>query len=140
MSKLFDLSGPLYEGMWSYSSLLDLKDGLPEFECKRLAAVEADGFEAFGYRLSSITGTYIETGAHMLAGAPMLNDLDASAFIRPAVVCHVPRKGPGEVIHGAELGGQLPAGAARRCAADRVRLGQPMGRGGLRDRQSGVSR
>ena len=26
MSKLFDLSGPLYEGMWSYSSLLDLKE------------------------------------------------------------------------------------------------------------------
>ena len=92
MSKLIDLSGPLYEGMWSYSGLLDLKDGLPEFECRRLATVEADGFEAFGYRLSSITGTYIETGAHMLAGTPMLNDLDASTFVRPAVVCHVPRK------------------------------------------------
>ena len=77
MSKSIDLSGPLYEGMWSYGSLLDLKDGLPDFECKRLAAVEVDGFEAFGYRLSSITGTYIETGAHMLAGAPMLSDLDA---------------------------------------------------------------
>jgi kynurenine formamidase len=108
MSKSIDLSGPLYEGMWSYTSLLDLKDGLPEFECKRLATVETDGFEAFGYRLSSITGTYIETGAHMLAGAPMLNDLDASAFIRPAVVCHVPRKGPGEVIHGAELEANCP--------------------------------
>ena len=40
MSKLFDLSGPLYEGMWSYSRLLDLKDSLPEFECKRVATVE----------------------------------------------------------------------------------------------------
>ena len=108
MSNLIDLSGPLYEGMWSYSSLLDLKDGLPEFECQRLATVEADGFEAFGYRLSSLTGTYIETGAHMLEGAPMLNDLDASTFIRPAVVCHVPRKEPGEVIHGAELAANCP--------------------------------
>ena len=68
MSKVIDLSGPLYEGMWSYSSLLDLKDGSRSSSCKRLAAIEADGFEAFGYRLSSITGTYIETGAHMLDG------------------------------------------------------------------------
>ena len=65
---------------------------------------------------SSITGTYIETGAHMLAGAPMLNDLDASLFIRPVVVCHVPRKGPGEVIHGAELVANCPpVPPAMRC-------------------------
>ena len=84
--------------MWSYSSLLDLKDGLPEFECKRLAAVETDGFEAFGYRLSSITGTYIETGAHMLAGAPMLSDLDAPR-VHPArgrVPCATQRAGQGD--------------------------------------------
>ena len=140
MSKLIDLSGPLYEGMWSYSSLLDLKDGLPEFECKRLATVEADGFEAFGYRLSSITGTYIETGAHMLTGVPMLNDLDARR-VHPTgggVPRAAQRAGRGDPRR--RVGGQLPAGAARRCAADRVRLGQPVGRGGLRDRQPGVSR
>jgi kynurenine formamidase len=108
MGKLTDLSGPLYEGMWSYNLLLGLENGLPEFECKRVATVEVNGYEAFGYRLSSITGTYIETGAHMLPGAPMLNDLGAGAFIRPAVVCHVPRKAPGEVIHGAELEANCP--------------------------------
>jgi len=108
MSTLFDLSGPLYEGMWSYNALLNLKDGLPEFECKRLATVATDGFEAFGYRLSSITGTYIETGAHMLEGVPLLSDLDAGTFIRPAVVCHVPRKGPGDLIRGGELAANCP--------------------------------
>ena len=29
MSKSIDLSGPLYEGMWSYSSLLNLKRRIP---------------------------------------------------------------------------------------------------------------
>jgi len=108
MSTVIDLSGPLYEGMWSYNALPDLAGRLPEFECERLAAVEADGFEAFGYRLSSLTGTYIETGAHMLAGAPLLSDLDPATFLRPAVVCHVPRKGPEELIRGAELEANCP--------------------------------
>ena len=49
MNRLIDLSGPLYEGMWSYSSLLDLKDGLPEFECKRVATIATDGIR--GVRL-----------------------------------------------------------------------------------------
>jgi len=108
MTQVFDLSGPLYEGMWSYNILLDLKSPLPEFGCERLAAIAADGFEAFGYRLSSITGTYIETGAHMLLDAPMLSDLDAGTFIRPAVVCHVPCKGPAELIQRAELEANCP--------------------------------
>ena len=108
MSKSIDLSGPLYEGMWSYSSLLDLKDGLPEFECKRVATIATDGYEAYGYRLSSLTGSYIETGRHMIEDAPVLSDLPLPSFIRPAVVCHVPRKGPGEVIHGAELEANCP--------------------------------
>jgi kynurenine formamidase len=109
MSKLIDLSGPLYEGMWSYSRLLDLRSPLPEFGCEQLATIAADGFEAFGYRLSSLTGSYIETGRHMLEDAPALHDLPLSAFIRPTVVCHVPRKEPGEVIHGVELAANCPS-------------------------------
>jgi kynurenine formamidase len=108
MSKLIDLSGPLYEGMWNYNALLNLKEPLPEFGYQQLAAIGVDGFEAFGYRLSSLTGSYIETGRHMLEDAPALNDLPLSSFIRPAVVCHVPRKGPGEVIHGVELAANCP--------------------------------
>ena len=69
MNRLIDLSGPLYEGMWSYSNLLDLKDGLPEFEGKRVATIPTDGYEAYGYRLSSLTGSYIETGRHMIEDA-----------------------------------------------------------------------
>jgi kynurenine formamidase len=94
--------------MWSYNILPDLAGRLPEFGCDRLAAIEADGFEAFGYRLSSITGTYIETGAHMLMGAPLLGDLDPGAFIRPAVACHVAPKGRGELIRRAELEASCP--------------------------------
>ena len=44
----------------------------------------------------------------MIEGLPALSDLPLSAFIRPAVVCHVPRKGPGELIHGDELAAHCP--------------------------------
>jgi kynurenine formamidase len=108
MNKLIDLSGPLYEGMWSYNILSDLAGRLPEFGCEQLAEIATEGYEAYGYRLSSLTGSYIETGRHMIAGAPALSDLPLSAFIRPAVVCHVPRKAPGDLIHSDELEANCP--------------------------------
>lgn len=108
MSNLIDLSGPLYEGMWSYNILSGMGMRLPEFEAEMRAGIPTHGFEAYGYHLASLTGSYIETARHMIEGAPALSDLPPSAFIRPAVVCHVPRKGPGEVILGAELEANCP--------------------------------
>jgi arylformamidase len=108
MSKVIDLSGPLYNGMWSYNVLGTLGVELPNLRVEQLAAIPAQGFEAFSYALSSITGTYIENAGHMLEGIPPLNGPDASIFIKPAVVCHVPRKGPDEVIHGEELAAACP--------------------------------
>ena len=108
MSKVIDLSGPLYNGMWSYNALATLGARLPDFHVEQLASITNQGFEAFGYATSSISGTYIENSGHMLEGIPPLNSLDVSAFIRPAVICHVPRKGPDEVIHGAELSANCP--------------------------------
>lgn len=108
MSKVTDLSGPLYDGMWSYNVLSTLGVGLPDFHKEKLAAIPNHGFEAFGYAMSSISGTYIENAGHMLEGIPPLNDLDIMAFVRPAVVCHVPRKDVDEVIHGAELAANCP--------------------------------
>jgi kynurenine formamidase len=108
MSKITDLSGPLYPGMWSYNVLGTLGVELPEFRVEQLAVLSEHGFEAFGYALSSITGTYIENAGHMLEGIPTLNGLDVSIFIKAAVVCHVPRKGPDDVIHGEELAAHCP--------------------------------
>jgi kynurenine formamidase len=108
MSRMIDLSGPLYRGMWDYRGLTGIPDALPAFRCERIASVDTDGFEAFDFQLSSITGTYIETGGHMLPGMPSLADLPLDAFARPAVICHVPRKGPEEVIHRAELEAHCP--------------------------------
>jgi kynurenine formamidase len=108
MIKVIDLSGPFYTGMWSYNALSTLGVALPDFRSEQLATISNQGFEAFGYTMSSISGTYIENAGHMLKGIPSLSSLDVSSFITPAVVCHVRRKGPDEVIHGDELAANCP--------------------------------
>jgi kynurenine formamidase len=108
MSIIVDLSGPLFNGMWTYNDLPTLAKRLPEFEAERVTTVAEVGFESFRYVLSSTSGTYLETGAHMLDGVRQLSDLDVSEFIKPAVVCHVPRKGTRELIRLAELRTNCP--------------------------------
>ena len=95
--------------MWSYSSLLDLNDGLPEFECKRLAGDRGGQASRRWLTLSSITGTYVENGGICWGEYPPLNGGGRIAsFISPAVGLPLPRKGPDEVIKGAELAAACP--------------------------------
>jgi len=106
--RVIDLSGPFYSGMWSYNMLDGLGVSLPEFAVHTVATREQQGFEAFSVSLSTVTGTYIETGAHLLSGMPNLSDLDPASFVRPAVVCHLEPKGPEDLIHRSELESNCP--------------------------------
>ena len=69
MARIIDLSGPLFNGMWNYNVLPDLPVQLSLYDCRKVTSVEDAGFESFGFALSSVTGTYIETGAHLIEGA-----------------------------------------------------------------------
>lgn len=108
MTRVIDLSGPLYPGMWSYNVLPGLGARLPELGVGQVCTRQAQGFEAFALSLSTVTGLYIETGGHMLPGMPDLSDLDAAQFVRPAVVCHVPPKEPEGLIRRADLEAHCP--------------------------------
>jgi kynurenine formamidase len=108
MTTLIDLSGPLYQDMWSYNGLPGLETRLPEFQVEQVTWIEGTGFESFRFTLSSISGTYLETGGHVSEGAPGLDTLPPSNFFRPAVVCHLLRKGPRELIRRAELEASCP--------------------------------
>ncbi len=108
MSKFVDLSGPLRPGLWSYNALPGFSPRLTELAVERVATLDRDGFEAFRFELSSLTGSYIETGRHMLAEGPLLDALSPGDFIRPAVVCHLPAKAAQELIHGNELVAHCP--------------------------------
>jgi arylformamidase len=108
MSRWIDLSGPLFEGMWSYNVLYSSSTTLPELEITKVATLERSGWEAHQFVLSSISGTYLETSAHLVEGDPALDNYTLSDFIRPAVVCHVPRKGARQLIRRAELEAHCP--------------------------------
>lgn len=108
MSRWIDLSGPLFEGMWSYNALPGLDTHLPEFQVAQVTTIENTGFESFRLELSSVSGTYLETGAHVIQGASVLDEYPLPSFIRPAVVCHVPRKTARQLIRRAELEAYCP--------------------------------
>jgi len=109
MSQWIDLSGLLFNGMWSYNTLGGLPRPQAEYRVDREFGIAEVGFESFRYVLSSLSGTYLETAGHLLEGAPALSDFSLTDFIRPAVVCHVPRKGARELIRRAELEAYCPA-------------------------------
>jgi len=108
MSRWIDLSGPLFVGMWSYNVLGGLPRPLTEYHVEKEFRIAEVGFESLRYVLSSLSGTYLETAGHLIEGGPPLSDFRVTDFIRPAVVCHLPRKGPRELIRRAELETHCP--------------------------------
>ena len=108
MSQWIDLSGPLFNGMWSYNSLGGLPRPQAEYHVEKDFHIAEVGFESLKYAVSSLSGTYLETAGHLTEGAPALTDFTLADFIRPAVVCHLPRKGARELIRRAELEAHCP--------------------------------
>ena len=56
--KIIDITGTIEEGMWSYGP------PLPEVEIKEVSTLDKEGESNFSLLLGSISGTYLETGAH----------------------------------------------------------------------------
>ncbi len=108
MSQWIDLSGPLFNGMWSYKTLGGVFVPLAEYHVEHEFHIADVGFQTLRFGLSSLSGTYLETAGHLVEGAPSLSDLAVTDFIQPAVVCHLPRKGPRGLIRRAELEAHCP--------------------------------
>lgn len=45
MRRTIDLSGPLFEGMWSYNSLPTLAGKIPEFSHRQVTSIASSGAE-----------------------------------------------------------------------------------------------
>lgn len=88
---LIDLSGTLEPGMWHYA-------GIPPVEIEQVTSIEADGSEAHSFRLSTISGTYLETAAHHFHGRPTIDQVPPERFICDAVILRVAEKGPAEAV------------------------------------------
>ncbi|MGE0451056.1 MAG: cyclase family protein [Vicinamibacterales bacterium] len=103
MPRIVDLSGPIESGMWGYHELPGLERLLPPVDVTTVASVRSDGFFASRIGMTTISGTYVEAGSHMLEDGPRLDEYPVEAFFQRAAVLRVPTQEPRAVIDAALL-------------------------------------
>ncbi len=83
--QIFDVTGPISEGMWSYD--------LPIFPVRIEAISSIDGstgWLAHKLELTTLTGTYLEASAHLVPGGETIAEIDPVRFICPVTVIQLP--------------------------------------------------
>lgn len=108
MAAIVEISGWLQPDLWDYN-VLDLGDvEMPAVEVTRIASVAQDGFDAHRYVCHSLAGTYTETGAHVIEGAPTLDALGVDQLIRPAKILRLGDVGPRGIVQPEALAAAAP--------------------------------
>jgi arylformamidase len=98
MSNIIDLSGTIEHGLWGYHALPGLENIVPVVEVKTIATVQEHEFFASKIVMSTISGTYLEAGAHILEQGKCLDEYTVEDFIKPAKVIHVPKQQPKGIV------------------------------------------
>ena len=109
-------------------------------EITRIASVAEDGFDAQRFVCHSLAGTYTETGAHMIEGAPTIDALGPGELIRPAKILRLGDVGPRGVVQPEQLIAAAPEIEPGRRADHRHGLGPAVEPAGVRRRRPGVLR
>lgn len=108
MAGIIEISGTLASGLWDYNAL-DVGDvAFPPVESERIASIKADGFDAHGIQLNTLSGTYTETAAHLIEGAPTVDTLRLTDLIRPAKLLRLSGIGPRGLIEPEQLAAAAP--------------------------------
>ncbi|UCF99940.1 MAG: cyclase family protein [Spirochaetaceae bacterium] len=92
MKRYHDLSGKLENGLWSYQALPGLEQIIPDVQIETIATVDKDDFFASRITLSTISGTYVEAGSHILKEGKTLDEYGIGDFIKPATIIRLPRQ------------------------------------------------
>ncbi len=92
MDRIIDISGRLENGLWGYHELPGLEKVIPEVRIEEIASLEREGFAASRITLSSVSGTYLEAGSHILKGGKNLDEYPIEQFIKPAVLIRLPKQ------------------------------------------------
>ena len=90
--KIIDITGTIKEGMWSYGQ------PLPDVKIKEVSKLSDDEESSYSILVGSISGTYLETGAHRLPNQPALIDIPVRRMITTTFVFKLQDKGPLEHI------------------------------------------
>ncbi|MGQ9615536.1 MAG: cyclase family protein [Spirochaetota bacterium] len=110
MKRYIDLTGKLENGLWSYRVLPGLESLIPPVSIQTIASVMENGFFASKISFSTISGTYVESGSHILDNGKMLDEYHIEDFIKPANIIHLPVQKPRALIDETLLKSHAPAG------------------------------
>ena len=100
MRNIHDLSGTIENGMWSYNILPGLGATVPEIKISPISSIKEDGFLSSAISINSISGTYLEAGAHMIDNAKYLCEYAATDFIKKAWIIRVGNLGKKDLVTG----------------------------------------
>lgn len=113
MKNYIDLTGKLENGLWSYKVLPGLEEIIPPVSIQTIANVRENGFFASKISFSTISGTYVESGSHILENGKMLDEYEVEDFIKPAHIIHLPAQKPRTLIDETMLKRHAPEGSYR---------------------------
>ena len=108
MERIVDLSGPIENGMWGYHLLPGLEDAVPPVEVEACASIEEHGFFSSRIQMSTVSGTYLEAGSHVLPDGKNIDEYPPGRFIRPAALVRLPQQEPNALIDAAFLQEHAP--------------------------------
>ena len=90
--KITDITGTIKNGMWSYGPQF------PDACIEEISTMAADNESNFKITVASISGTYLETGAHRLPNQPALIDIPVERLVTEVVIFKLKDKGPCEGV------------------------------------------
>ena len=108
--KIIDITGVIEPGMWWFGP------PVPRVEFTAIGSLDKEGWVSHAITLSAITGTYLETGAHVLKNVRTIDEVEARELVCDAVVARVKPKNGLEHVTRKEL---EPAVSKLRPGEDR---------------------
>jgi arylformamidase len=91
--RILDLTGLIEETMWHYDP------PVTPLVIEQIAGRDGPaGWDAHRLTLCTLTGTYLEASAHLLAGGDTIDQVPLERFVRPATILQLPDCAPGYAI------------------------------------------
>ena len=108
MRRFIDLSGVIEDGLWGYHELPGLENIVPRVAVETIATVKEHGFFSSRIVVSTISGTYLEAGSHILKKGRLLESYSMEDFIKPVKIVKLPEQTAKSLIDGQLLEDHAP--------------------------------
>ena len=108
MRKFVELSGVIEEGLWGYHELPGLENIVPRVAIETVATVKEQDFFSSKIVVSTISGTYLEAGSHILEKGRNLDSYSIEEFIKPVKIVKLPEPPAKSLIDNSMLDAHAP--------------------------------